>query len=261
MLDRHNPGRTMRAAQERSAVHYRRKPAMHVAADSMISIIVPTLNEAGTITATLRQLQDCRNRGHEVIVVDGGSTDATVQLAQPLANRIIQSSSGRARQMQTGADMARGELLWFLHADTRIPDHACHAILAALASGKQQWGYFDVQFPERNRLLDLVAWMMNQRTRLTRIATGDQGIFVTRDLFEQVSGFQIIPLMEDIALSRRLKRQSQPACTGVKLTTSSRRWRRHGILRTILLMWSLRFAYFLGISPATLVKYYEPHAS
>ncbi|MDH3900656.1 MAG: TIGR04283 family arsenosugar biosynthesis glycosyltransferase [Gammaproteobacteria bacterium] len=234
---------------------------MYVVADTMISIIVPALNEAGTIETTLRQLQGCRNRGHEVIVVDGGSTDATVQLARSLADRVSHSSPGRACQMQAGADLARGELLWFLHADTRIPGNVCHAIAAALASGKSQWGYFDVQFPERIRLLGLVAWMMNSRSRLTHIATGDQGIFVTRDLFRRVAGFRLIPLMEDIALSRSLKRHSQPACIGMKLTTSSRRWRRHGILRTILLMWSLRFAYFLGISPATLAKYYKPGAS
>jgi rSAM/selenodomain-associated transferase 2 len=234
---------------------------MRLVADTMISIIVPALNEANTIEATLRQLQDCRNRGHEVIVVDGGSTDATVELAQPLADRVSHSSPGRASQMQTGADMARGELLWFLHADTRIPGNACHAILAALASGNRQWGYFDVQFPERIRLLGLVAWMMNSRSRLTRIATGDQGIFVTRDLFRRVAGFRPIPLMEDIALSHSLKRHSPPACIDMKLTTSSRRWRRQGILWTILLMWSLRFAYFLGVSPATLAKYYKPSAS
>jgi len=232
---------------------------MPVAADSMISIIVPALNEAGTIEATLRQLQDCRNRGHEVIVVDGGSSDASVQLALPLADRVSQSSPGRACQMQAGADMARGDLLWFLHADTRIPANACRAMLAALAPGKRQWGYFEVQFPEPNPMLGLVAWMMNRRSRLTGIATGDQGIFVTRDLFRRVAGFRPIPLMEDIALSRCLKRHSRPAGIDMKLTTSSRRWRRHGILRTVLLMWSLRLAFFLGVSPATLAKYYKPH--
>lgn len=230
-------------------------------ADAMISIIVPTLNEAGTIEATLRQLQDCRKCGHEVIVMDGGSTDATVQLALPLADRVSHSAPGRACQMQAGADRARGDLLWFLHADTRIPDHACHAILAALAYGKRQWGYFGVQFPERNRLLALVAWMMNRRSRLTGIATGDQGIFVTRDLFRRVAGFRQIPLMEDIALSRSLKQHSPPTCLDIKLTTSSRRWRRHGILRTILLMWSLRLAYFLGVSPVMLAKFYKSGAT
>jgi rSAM/selenodomain-associated transferase 2 len=232
---------------------------MPVAADSVISIIVPALNEAGTIEAALRQLQECRNRGHEVIVVDGGSSDATVQQARPLADRVSHSSAGRAGQMQAGADMASGELLWFLHADTRIPAGACNAILAALVPGKRQWGYFEVQFPESIRMLDLVAWMMNRRSRLTGIATGDQGIFVTRELFRRVAGFRPIPLMEDIALSRCLKRHSRPACIDMKLITSSRRWRRHGILRTVLLMWSLRLAFFLGVSPATLAKYYKPH--
>jgi rSAM/selenodomain-associated transferase 2 len=234
---------------------------MHAAAEPVISIIVPALNEAGTITAMLRQLQDCRSCGHEIILVDGGSTDSTVHRARPLVDRLYTAPTGRACQMQAGADMARGELFWFLHADTRIPGHACQAILAALASGKRQWGYFGVQFPERIRLLGLVSWLMNRRSRLTKIATGDQGIFVTRNLFEQVSGFQDIPLMEDIALSRCLKRYSRPACIDLKLITSPRRWCRHGILRTVLLMWSLRLAYFLGVSPVTLSKYYKPHAS
>ena len=225
----------------------------------MISIIVPTLNEADIIESTLRQLQGCRSLGHEVIMADGGSTDTTVQLARPLADQVVHAPAGRASQMQAGADAARGDLLWFLHADTCLPDNACQAILETLTSGAHQWGYFAVHFAERIPLLELVAWMMNRRSRRTRIATGDQGIFVTRELFKQVSGFQAIPLMEDIALSRSLKRHTRPACLDIKLTVSSRRWRRHGTLRTILLMWSLRLAYFLGASPATLVKYYRPH--
>lgn len=236
-------------------------PAMPVAADSVISMIVPALNEAGTIEATLRQLQDSRNRGHEVIVVDGGSSDASVQLARPLTDRVLHAPAGRASQLQAGADMAHGDLFWFLHADTRIPTHAVDAIVNALSSGSHQWGYFEVQFPERTGLLGLVAWMMNRRSRMTRIATGDQGVFVTRELFSRIAGYRPIPLMEDITLSRCLKRHSKPACIDMKLTTSSRRWRRHGILRTILLMWSLRLAYCLGVSPTTLAKYYKPHTS
>ena len=171
-------------------------PVMPVAADSMISIIIPALNEAGTIETSLRQLQDSRNRGHEVIVVDGGSTDTTVKLARPLADRVLHAPAGRASQLQAGADVACGELLWFLHADTRIPARACAAVSSALGSGENQWGFFQVQFPEHNRLLDLVAWMMNQRSRLSGIATGDQGMFVTRELFTRAAGFQPIPLME-----------------------------------------------------------------
>jgi len=227
----------------------------------MISIIVPTLNEERVIASTLRQLQHCRSCGHEVILVDGGSTDDTVRTAQSLVDRVVHTHAGRATQMQTGADMARGELLWFLHADTRIPEHADQSIVDALGPGCRQWGFFNVRFPESTWLLGLVAWLMNRRSRLTKIATGDQGIFVTRDLFVQVSGFQAIPLMEDIALSRSLKQHSQPADIDMELTTSSRRWRRHGILRTILLMWSLRLAYFLGISPITLSKYYDSRPS
>jgi rSAM/selenodomain-associated transferase 2 len=232
---------------------------MAVAADnsSRISVIVPALNEAGTVQATLRALQALRARGHEVIVVDGGSTDDTVPCCRPLADRVIQTSRGRARQLQAGAMQAQGGIFWFLHADTVPPQDADLAILHALQHTRHRWGHFDVRFQERDFLLTLIAAAMNRRARLSRIATGDQGLFVTRELFEHINGFQQVPLMEDIALSRSLKHRTPPVRIARKLTTSARRWKHHGIVTTVLLMWSLRLAYFLGASPATLARYYR----
>ena len=232
---------------------------MAVAADkrTRISVIVPALNEAGTVQNTLRALQPLRTRGHEVIVVDGGSTDDTVSCCRPLADRVIRSSRGRARQMQAGTLQAQGDIFWFLHADTVPPQDADLAILHALQHTRHSWGHFDVRFQERDFLLTLIAAAMNRRAHLSRIATGDQGLFVTRGLFERSNGFQQVPLMEDIALSRSLKRQTPPARIARKLTTSARRWKQEGILTTVLLMWSLRLAYFLGASPATLARYYR----
>jgi glycosyltransferase involved in cell wall biosynthesis len=189
----------------------------------MLSIVVPTLNEAGTVQDLLLSLQPWRGASCEVIIVDGGSRDATVTQAAPLADRILHSPPGRARQMNAGADAARGTQLWFLHADSRVPAAAVPAVRAALA----------------------------------RIATGDQGLFVRREWFERAGGFPEIALMEDVALSRRLKRLGRPACLRSVLGASSRRWERDGILRTVLLMWSLRLRYALGASPETLARRYR----
>jgi rSAM/selenodomain-associated transferase 2 len=221
-----------------------------------LSVIIPTLNEAGTIATTLESLQPLRQRGHELIVVDGGSRDTTAELARALADQVICSVRGRATQMQAGADAARGTVLWFLHADCRPPPQADRLILEALQDESACWGRFDVRFPEAHRTLRLVAWLMNARSRLSGIATGDQGMFVTRSCFEQAGGFPSIPLMEDIALSSSLKKYSPPACLHHCLDTSARRWLEHGIVRTILLMWGLRLGYFLGISPQRLARYY-----
>jgi rSAM/selenodomain-associated transferase 2 len=233
-------------------------PAMTVAAaeTGVISIIVPALNEAGGIKETLQALQAMRHRGHEIIVVDGGSSDNTAALCAPLADRVLTTVAGRARQMQAGAALTRGSVLWFLHADTRAPRESDRAIHAALRGGDRRWGRFDVRFSEPGVLLAVVATLMNLRSRLTRIATGDQGIFVTRELFDCVGGFPQMPLMEDIAFSRRLRSHSRPVCLRECLITSARRWQRHGTVRTIVLMWSLRLAYFLGVSPMRLARHY-----
>jgi rSAM/selenodomain-associated transferase 2 len=218
---------------------------------SRISIIVPVLNEAPGIAAALAALQPLRGRGHEVIVVDGGSSDGSAALAAPLADRVIAAPRGRAAQMNAGAAVAGGDALLFLHADTRLPDFADQPLHAALE--QRPWGRFDVKIEGRSPLLPVVAFFMNWRSRLTGIATGDQAIFVRRREFP---GFAQIPLMEDIAFSRQMKRVSRPACLRPKAVTSGRRWERHGVLRTILLMWRLRLAYWLGASPEELARRY-----
>ena len=224
-----------------------------------LSIIVPALNEAGCIRELLRQLQALRAQGHEVIVVDGGSCDATVALAQPLVDQLLPAPAGRALQMNIGAQAARGRVLWFVHADTRVPETAAQVIIETVAHAAG-WGRFDVRLSGDRLLLRLVERMMNWRSRITGIATGDQGIFVTRELFERVGGFAALPLMEDIDLSRRLKREQRPLCLRARLTSSSRRWEQKGIVRTIALMWVLRLAYFLGVPPARLAMHYDQAA-
>lgn len=235
---------------------------MVVAADErrQISVIVPALNEAPHISATLARLRLLRKRGHEVIVIDGGSGDDTPALAGPLADRVIIGERGRARQMNAGAAVADGDIYWFLHADTLAPLDADKLILAALASAKHQWGRFDVVLPGNNLLLRLVARLMNLRSRLSGVATGDQGLFITRSAFERIGGFEDIPIMEDIAASRALKRMSRPVGLHTPLLTSDRRWFQHGIIRTIATMWALRFAYFLGVPPWRLARYYSNHS-
>jgi len=228
-----------------------------VAADNrQLSVIIPTLNEAGCIQSTLETLQPLRSRGHEVILVDGGSNDATLSLSEPLVDRVLQSPPGRARQMQAGAALSSGSILWFLHADSNIPVHADTLIMESLEISRADWGRFDISFTDRHPLLKCVAWFMNQRTRLTGIATGDQGIFVRRTLFDKVGGLPSIPLMEDISFSRSLKKHGRPCRVTQTLGASPRRWHAQGILRTIVTMWGLRLAYFAGIKPERLVKFY-----
>jgi len=220
-----------------------------------LSIIVPTLDEAPGIVERLEALQRLRALGHEVIVADGGSRDGTPELARPLADRVVLATRGRASQMNAAARHASGSALVFLHADTRLPPGADSAILAALAA--KTWGRFDVRIEGRHPLLRVVAFMMNLRSRLTGIATGDQAIFVRRDAFAALGGYAEIPLMEDVELSRRLRRAGRPACLRARVSTSGRRWESRGVLRTIVLMWRLRLAYFLGADPARLADRYR----
>jgi rSAM/selenodomain-associated transferase 2 len=224
-----------------------------------LTIIVPVLNEAAIIVAALQALKPLRNRGAEVIVVDGGSRDGTLQLAAPLADRIIAAPRGRGAPMNAGAALGGGNALLFLHADTTLPENADHLIGAAL--GCRAWGRFDLRIAGRHRLLAVVARMINWRSRLTGIATGDQAIFVTREAFLAVGGFPDLPLMEDIAISRRLKRLCRPFCIATPALTSGRRWERNGVFRTILLMWRLRLAYYLGVEPALLAERYAASAA
>jgi len=222
-----------------------------------ISIIVPCLNEAEGIGGTLSALAPLRSRGAEVIVVDGGSHDGTVERAAPHADSVISAPRGRASQMNAGAARARGEILLFLHADTQLPESADALIVEGLQRLRRGWGRFDVAISGSHPLLRVVAWLMNARSRLTGIATGDQAIFVTRSLFTAAGGYPDIALMEDIALCKRLKRFGPPLCLRHRLTASGRRWEKHGVVRTILLMWRLRLAYWLGADPRKLAVRYD----
>jgi len=225
-----------------------------------ISVIIPALNEAATLGATLGPLQRWRETGHELLLVDGGSGDNTRSIAAPLVDGVLQSEKGRAQQMNAGARAARGEVLLFLHADSCLPEDADRWVLQALEY--RPWGRFDVRLSGQHWLLRLVERMMNWRSCLTGIATGDQAIFLERKLFDELGGFPGLPLMEDIALSKRLRRRAgRPACIRRPLTTSSRRWEENGIVRTILLMWRLRLAYFLGVPPQQLARHYRYHRS
>ena len=219
--------------------------------DARLSIVVPVLNEAERIAATLEGLAPLRQRGHEVIVVDGASEDASAALAAPRCDRLLEAPRGRALQLNAGARAASGDALVFLHADTRLPAHADELIAAALA--EHLWGRFDVEIEGGHRALALVAAAMNLRSRLTGIATGDQAMFVRREHFP---GFPEIPLMEDVALSRLLRKRGRPACLKSRVRTSARRWESRGVLRTVLLMWRLRALYALGVAPERLARLY-----
>jgi rSAM/selenodomain-associated transferase 2 len=223
---------------------------------SRLSIIMPVLDEGEGIAAALDALADLRALGTEVIVVDGGSRDATIQRARMRADRVISAPRGRALQMNAGAETSAGDVLLFLHADTRLPADAEHIVLNRLERSGRSWGRFDVKIDGRNPLLAVVAAFMNIRSRLTGIATGDQAIFVRRDAFRAAGGFAAIPLMEDITLSKRLKRVSPPLCLRECVVTSGRRWENHGVLNTVLLMWRLRLAYFFGADPRALARRY-----
>jgi rSAM/selenodomain-associated transferase 2 len=220
-----------------------------------LSIIMPVLDEAAGIAASLAALAPYRTRGCELIVVDGGSRDGTLAMASPLADRVLTAPRGRAAQMNAGASVARGDVLLFLHADTKLPANADALVRDGLAQSGRIWGRFDVRF-DHDGIMPLIAAMMNLRSRVTGIATGDQAIFVTRAAFDAIGGFPAQPLMEDIALSSRLRRVSRPAYVCAHVTTSARRWQKQGILRTVFLMWRLRLAYFLGADPAHLARQY-----
>lgn len=220
-----------------------------------LSIIIPVFNEADNIATTLTQLQSYRKQGHEVIVVDGGSQDNTIELAQGVVDQLLISKPGRAIQMNIGAGLAEGDVLVFLHVDTLLPDAADTLIIGAIDQGNQ-WGRFNVRLSGQHILFRVIETMMNWRSCLTGIATGDQVIFVRRVLFEQTGGYPEIKLMEDIELSKQLKPFGKPACINTRVTTSSRKWEESGIIRTVLLMWRLRLLYFFGTSPDKLFSQY-----
>ena len=220
-----------------------------------ISIIIPVLNEEQSVKALLQQLQIYRQQGHEIIVVDGGSDDETVSISKRLADKVIMSESDRARQMNKGVAESTNEVLWFLHADTSITENVIETIQESLI--KNDWGRFNIKLSGSHFLFRIIEKMINIRSCVSSIATGDQGIFVKRKTFESVGGYSDGPLMEDVALSEKLKNISRPACLKEMLTTSSRRWEKNGIIKTILLMWRLRFLYWFGVSPDELAKLYR----
>ena len=224
-----------------------------------IAIVMPVLQESDSLVQRLRALAPLRARGARLVVVDGGSTDGTWALARAHADGVLLAPRGRASQMNAGAracltDPAVGGLL-FLHADTVLPANADTLIAQALSAGAP-WGRFDVRLDGPHPLLRVVERMMNWRSRLTGIATGDQAIFVSRRAWLAVGGFAEQPLMEDIDFCARLKRLGPPACIASPVHTSARRWQRHGTWRTVLLMWRLRAAYFFGATPAALAVRY-----
>jgi rSAM/selenodomain-associated transferase 2 len=221
-----------------------------------LSVVIPVLNESALILSCLSYLQGLRERGHEVIVVDGGSSDDTIELAAPLSDHcLVSSRPGRAAQMNRGAVKAAGDVLLFLHVDTILPEDV-DALLRLEGVDKDSWGRFDVILSGRQPLLRVIEAAMNLRSRLSGIATGDQAMFVGRRLFRQTGGFPDIPLMEDIVLSRRLKRLRPPLCLRDAVITSSRRWEKRGILRTVLQMWWLRTLFYFGISPTHIARQY-----
>ncbi|MFH1815746.1 MAG: TIGR04283 family arsenosugar biosynthesis glycosyltransferase [Pseudomonadota bacterium] len=223
-----------------------------------LSIVLPVLNEGATIGDALSRVRATDACELEFIVADGGSQDDTAAIAQARGARVVRCPRGRALQMNAGAHVASGDVLLFLHADTQLPPDAFGLIDRAIAAGAQ-WGRFDVRIDGRHPLLAVVAATMNLRSRVTGIATGDQAIFCTRALFDALDGYAPIALMEDIDFSSRARSRSRPACLHAHVTTSGRRWERHGVLRTIVVMWRLRLRYFFGADPRDLARDYRPH--
>lgn len=220
------------------------------------SIIIPTLHEEKSIPSCLLALQSLRSCC-EIIVVEAGNTDDSPGASiAALVDKLLTSEKGRALQMNKGAEQATGEVLIFLHADTYLPENALSLIQQQISSNRP-WGRFDIQLSGHSFMLKVIAWMMNRRSRLTGIATGDQVIFVRQDVFAAAGRYPEIALMEDIALCKALKKISPPLCLKAKVTSSARRWEQFGIFKTILLMWSMRLRYFCGADPQTLAPLYS----
>ena len=221
-----------------------------------LSIVMPVLDEAAEIDAALAALAPLRADGQQLIVVDGGSRDGTLAQCGGRADELLQAPRGRASQMNSGAARAQGDVLLFLHADTRLPSGADVAIEQAVRAGAQ-WGRFDVTITGRSPMFAVIAALMNLRSRWSGIATGDQAIFVRRDLFERIGGYADLPLMEDIDLCKRLRACSAPACLRQRVSTSGRRWERDGVWRTMILMWRLRWRYWRGEPAEALARAYR----
>ncbi|MGB2246548.1 MAG: TIGR04283 family arsenosugar biosynthesis glycosyltransferase [Alcanivorax sediminis] len=219
-----------------------------------VSVIVPVLNEAHQLADVLASLRRALKDEDELIVVDGGSTDGSADIATRFASQVLHSPPGRAVQMNAGAEAANGNWLWFVHADSELlPSH--RKALESL-SANARWGRFDVRLSGQQFMFTIIAGLMNIRSRLTGIATGDQGIFVRHDVFQALGGFPSQPLMEDIALSTALRKQARPCCLRPRLVTSSRRWQQRGVWSTVWLMWRLRWRYWRGEDPSRLHQDY-----
>ncbi|HYX38451.1 MAG TPA: TIGR04283 family arsenosugar biosynthesis glycosyltransferase [Oligoflexus sp.] len=219
-----------------------------------VSVIIPMLNEAATLSLVMDHWKALQQSGAEVLVVDGGSTDGSMERVQQAGFKVLSSARGRARQMNTGAQMAQGDIMLFLHADTQPPPQSLTAMGQGLMLSQLVWGRFDVQVEGRAWMFPIIGFFINLRSRLSGIATGDQGIFVRREAFLQISGFPDQPLMEDVEISKRLLSLSRPLCLKQKMRTSGRRWETRGVWRTIFLMWRLRWAYWRGASAQDLIK-------
>jgi len=224
--------------------------------DMKLSIIVPVLNEATQLPELFAHLLPFQRAGCEIIFADGGSTDSSAMLAEVAGFTVVKSARGRARQMNAGAVRANGNVLLFLHADTRLPEGTMQHIAQAL-KGPRSWGRFDVCITGRPFMLRVIGRLMNWRSRLSGIATGDQAIFIRRIVFERLRGFPDQPLMEDVEMCKQLLQFSRPACIAHCVFTSGRRWETHGVWRTILLMWRLRWAYWRGADAGDLARLYR----
>ena len=222
-----------------------------------LSIVIPVRNEAEILAAQLQSLQAIRREGHQLIVVDGDSSDGSRELAAPLCDRLLHSAPGRARQMNQGAAVAQGDLLLFLHVDTGLPADSIRELEAVLLNPHFVWGRFNVRLSGRHWLYRIIEKAMNWRSRLTAVTTGDQGIFVRRTVFEQIGGFAPIELMEDVELSKRLRRIARPQCLDAPVQVSTRRWQQQGIFKTMFLMWWLRLLFVCGVKPDKLLQIYS----
>ncbi len=222
-----------------------------------ISIIIPVLNEEATVEQFLTPLtHQCKEHGYELLIVDGGSTDNTVAIAEHYG-RVIHSAKGRATQMNMGAKIAQGDVLLFLHADTLLPHTAFAAIEQVLTSSKVVAGAFRLRFDCDSLPYKLVAFSTNLRSRLSNIFTGDQAYFVRTESFRAVGGYPDQPLMEDLEIIAPLRKIGNVVLLPQYVTTSARRHQKIGLLRSVLFMWYLRTLYTFGTSPLRLQQMYH----
>jgi len=226
-----------------------------VLSESGVAVVIPLLNEAVALPQLLQGLRECD--ADELVLVDGGSSDETQEILQESGLRWLTSKCGRGAQMNAGVRVCESEIILFLHADTDISSSHIDILRELAAKPAYVGGRFDVRLSGAHPALRVIEWFINLRSRLSRISTGDQAMFVRRDVFEAMGGFADIALMEDIEFSRRLKRLGRIACIRRTVCTSSRRWERHGIIRTMLLMWRLRLFYWLGVPAERLARIYR----